>query len=494
MANQAYKPVRPDPVASFSEHFRVKAGQLAKLGAFDSVLERDSPFAISPRLLDGSKAPELAGSHELVLKHFTNVIDLLEQAKPGDALWRAAADLFNFPEFAGASLGYSAQRGNGRGWPVNVRNATLQTAKAMVDAGVRNPRIFELVSLFQEGIGHDLVSDMIGNILREPLIAYTQRIAAKLRVALVPFNGITGPGLPAYLNASNEVRYVILVPEDILSDLPVAMTYKDIGMVASANVDLRAYFNKRLGTRWRLDIKRSMSKRNVRDAIINSAEFVDAILRRYEAKRVTTYNFERDPKDGVRWLRRAKHDVAQNPVAFSLAAVKTPTEAIIAVSDVLEHFKKLTETTRVKAALYNDDKTSRHETGVQDVFYAVAASHTLFNNLDVSAEVVVGNGKVDYKFSLGRNIRIVVEMKLARNGKLIDGLRNQLQIYIAGEDAIHAFYLVINNGGAGADKNVADLQADIADNGVPADTTVIICDARQKMPPSKIRSQKKEQP
>jgi hypothetical protein len=364
-----------------------------------------------------------------------------------------------------------------------VRKATLKTGKEIVDAGIRNPRIFELVGLFQDGVGPDLISDMIGTILHEPLVAYTQQIAKKLSVPLVRFDDIRDPGLPAYLNDKNIARYVILVPEDILSDLPIAMSYEDIGSVASANADLRTYFNKRLGARWRLDMKKSMSKRNVRDAIIHSAEFAEAILRRYHGKRVSSYNFDRDPKDGVRWLRGAKRDVAQNPVQFSLKTVKTPAEAITAVGDVLEHFKKLTETTRVKAALYNDDKTSRKETGVQDVFYAVAASHTLFNDLDVSAEVVVGNGKVDYKFSLGRKIRIVVEMKLAKNGKLVDGLRNQLKAYADGEDAIHAFYLVVNNGGAGADTNLADFQAGIAANGTPAKTTVVMCDARLRPSP-----------
>lgn len=487
MAKPKYKPARPDPVASFSEHFGVDPDAMEELGVFDPIIERDSPFAISPRLLDGTTAPELTGAHDKVLEHFSKVMALLEHATPGDSLWKAAFRLFDFPEFAGASIGYSTQRGDGRGWPVNVRRATLKTGKEIVDAGIKNPRIFELVGLFQEGVGLDLVSDMIGTILRDLLIEYTQRVAKELGVPLLSFEGSPTPGLPLYLSERGEERCVILMPQDVLSDLPVAISYDDIGIVASANDETRTYLNKNIGKNWQSDMRKSMSKRNVREAIIHSKAFADSVIKRYQAKRVQQYNFKSDPRDAVRWLRRAKYEASQNPLQFSLTAVRTKDDAVTAVREVLEYFKKLVQTTRVKAALYNDNKTPRRETGVQDVFYAVAATQSIFNDLDVSAEVAIDNGKVDYKFSLGRSIRIVVEMKLARNGALVDGLRTQLPTYAKGEDAAFAFYLVVNNEGPGADKHVAELEADIEKNGVPKVTEVIVCDARRRAAPSKIR-------
>ncbi|MBC5803383.1 MAG: hypothetical protein GIX03_10405 [Candidatus Eremiobacteraeota bacterium] len=63
---------------------------------FDPIIERDLPFAISPRLLETTTVPELLGAHGRMLRHFSDVMALLEQAASGDALWRAALDLFDF--------------------------------------------------------------------------------------------------------------------------------------------------------------------------------------------------------------------------------------------------------------------------------------------------------------------------------------------------------------------------------------------------------------
>jgi hypothetical protein len=475
MARAPFRPTRPDPVASFSEHFAVDPDEMEDLGVFDPILERDSPFAINPKLLDSTTVPELRGGHDLVLQRFIDVMTLLEHAEVGrGAMWRSAFELFYFPEFAGASIGYSAQRGDGRGWPRTLRHTTLITGKDIVDAGIRNPRIFELVGLFQDGVGLDLVSDMIGTILRHPLMAYTQRMALELGAPVLPHSGALGFELPTYLNQRGEPRFVVLMPQEILSDLPVALDREDIARVASANEEVRAYLNAQIGHVWLRD--RRLDKRAIRDAIVRSPKFAEEVLARYARSRSARYDFARDPRNAIRWLRTAKYEASQIPLEFSIERVTTLEEAIMAVRELLLHFRYLVEQTRVRRALYNGT-TPRNEVGVQDVFYAVAASHSIFRGLDVNAEVLTGHGTVDYKFSIGRDVKIVVELKLARSAALLDGLEIQLPAYARAEQADHAFYLVVNNGGTNATRNLQRLEERLHDRDAAGLPDVIICDA-----------------
>ena len=111
--------------------------------------------------------------------------------------------------------------------------------------GITDPRFFELVGLFEKGIGPDLVSDMVGTILTEPLITFTQRVCTGLGVPMHHFviNGATY-ALPGYLPEKGEAeRYVILVPEDVLSTMPVALDRSEVAIIAEHNREAREYLN-----------------------------------------------------------------------------------------------------------------------------------------------------------------------------------------------------------------------------------------------------------
>jgi hypothetical protein len=316
---------------------------------------------------------------------------------------------------------------------------------------------------------------MIGTILREPLIGYTQRIARELDVPLSPNLGIPAPGLPTYLNERGASRYVVLLPQEILSDLPIVLSREDIATVAAANEEIRAYLNQRIGRAWMRE--RTLNKSAIRAALVRSREFADEVLARYERTPVARYNFAQDPRDALRWLRAAKFAASEEQIEFSVESIRTPEDAIIAVRDLLSHFRYLVEQTRVRRCLYNDNGTPRGEKGVQDIFHAVAASHSLFRGLDVNAEVLTGHGTVDYKFSIGRVVTIVVEIKLARSDALLDGLEVQLPAYARAEQADHAFYLVVDNGGAAAPRNLQRLGVRLAERDAGALPEVIVCDA-----------------
>jgi hypothetical protein len=136
---------------SISDFVKVPAAAFDATGAFDAILDVDSKLFIDPHLVRSSKAPELALSAQTVRTRFEQVIRLLVASRgPGDSFWRQAERLFTFPEMRGLCIGYSRDGTSGRGMGPHLRARMLSTGKEIVDAGVNDPEIFELMGLLEE--------------------------------------------------------------------------------------------------------------------------------------------------------------------------------------------------------------------------------------------------------------------------------------------------------------------------------------------------------
>jgi hypothetical protein len=119
-----------------------------------------------------------------------------------------------------------------------------------------------------------------------------------------------------------------------------------------------------------------------------------------------------------------------------------------AVLAICLKFKELIETHALAEALYTDDGKPRKERIAQKVFFAIADAYCAANGLDISPETNSGRGAVDFKFSMGYVLRVVVEVKLTSNTRLLHGYETQIREYQKAEGTEHAIYLVIDNGGA----------------------------------------------
>ncbi len=98
---------------------------------------------------------------------------------------------------------------------------------------------------------------------------------------------------------------------------------------------------------------------------------------------------------------------------------------------------------------------------VQRLFFAVAYSYCKTNNLDVTPEADTGNGPVDFKFSKGFGGRVLVEIKLSTNPKLVKGYTRQLETYKTAEETQKGFYLVVDVGQMGnKEKALLDVKND----------------------------------
>lgn len=90
------------------------------------------------------------------------------------------------------------------------------------------------------------------------------------------------------------------------------------------------------------------------------------------------------------------------------------------------------------------------------------------NNIDISPEIDTGNGKIDFKFAVSFNERVLVEVKLSTNSNVVSGYTTQLEIYKASQQTMRAIYLLIDVGSMGKkDKRLIDIRNEAAKLGNP---------------------------
>lgn len=476
-----------EPTITFSDYYNIDPKLLENLGTFDPFLSADTPLAIDPKLLDEAPDPELRGAHDEVLARFGDVFKLLRLSKQReDKPWRSARVLLTFPEFRGASLGTSQTSGNGSGWGPTTTAQVLQSAKEIVQAGLDDPAFFELLALFETGIGADRLGDMLGNIILPRLAAYTKRVCNEIQV---PTEAVTVAGhsydLPVWTDERARKRYVVLVPHSILSDMPVALDRRQVEYVASRNAEARDFLNRRIGQDWRRRVVSTSpdGKSATRAAFFSNIPYFRQFIEHYRRQTPVPYDFESDPK-----ALRLIHDVLawaeSNAIPLTLAPSPSKENVFDLVRAIVLHFKQQVEQNRLAKALYVQGKPRREDIA-QAVFQAVADAHCKHNDLDLSAEVNAGRGPVDFKFSNGRRARVLVELKLSNSTQLLHGFEKQLLAYEAAEDTDLSIYLVIYNGFG--DSRLEQLEARVAE--AQADgkrmPEVVIVDATPKPSGSK---------
>lgn len=98
--------------------------------------------------------------------------------------------------------------------------------------GVQYPEIFQLVSLFEENIGPDRLSDMVATIIYPDIVKFTKRIQDELGISREKYSEYIfredGLAMNPYKGCE-----ILFLPEDILHELPIAKCWDDIDRVVS---------------------------------------------------------------------------------------------------------------------------------------------------------------------------------------------------------------------------------------------------------------------
>lgn len=213
----------------FSEHFGIDPAALEELGVLDPTLNVDTNLFIDPLLLAHSAHDEMRkGATATYEAHFGKVIRLLTASKRvEDPAWKAAEKLLRFPEVKGTCLGYGAESVSGSGSGADATASYISTAREIVTIGVDDPDLFVAMALFEDGVGPDRISDMTTNVILPDLLAFNEKVLKALGVTTEEFKIRLKNGLEYVtklpVNPCVEKRTpVILVPRDILRELPMA--------------------------------------------------------------------------------------------------------------------------------------------------------------------------------------------------------------------------------------------------------------------------------
>lgn len=426
----------------FSQEFEIDAKRILKLGLLDPILNGDTRLFIDPVLLRSSKNAVI---NSIGLKsfgdYFGNIIRLLPHSSViGDLAWRNAARMFKLEELPSLCLGFGGDTTRGRSVDADTQARILKTAKDIIDLGVKDPELFSLIGLLEAGVGPDTIGDMTAHAILPALIKITSDAATELGVKVKD----------AYIDG-NEARLpynkfsdkpLLLVPLDILRDLPVASDWSDISSAAAENAAIRERVNRFIGDIWGL--KTRAQKDQVRASALSSRNAFQAVMDAAYLLGDDSYDFEADLEGHEVFREALRNFGTQFPLKIIQPKVKSHTELRKIVDQIVDHFKNLIEKNGVNYLLW--DKTGpRKEKAAQRLFFAVADVYCKANNIDISPEAHSGGGPVDFKFSSGYNGRILVELKLS-TGKVVHGYNTQLGVYEDAEKSFESIFLVIDVG------------------------------------------------
>jgi hypothetical protein len=478
-----------DPVR-FSEHFGISGNLLEEAGVLNPTLNADTLLFIDPLLVPLSSHPEISGkARDVYVEHFGQVVRLLRATKyRGDVAWRSARRLMEFPEVKWTCLGYGANSVAGSGSGVFTTDSVMGTAKEIVDLGIEDPDLFVAMGLFEEGIGPDRISDMATNVIFPGLLDFNARVLPCLGVPTKRFSLVLRNGNSYTANLpvnpfGKKSQPIVLVPTDILRDLPIANDWSDVADAAARNVALRRQLNQDIGDIWRY--RTLKDKNDLRRRVLSSPAAFETFLEMLHGADTKPYNLVSDPRGEIVWRHVLETIAAEQPL--TLAAPRSLDAAGVAavVEKIIEQFRFLIEDRRLSEELYHEGGP-RPEKAAQRLFFAVAYAYCKANNLDITPEADTGNGPVDFKVSTGFTGRVLVEVKLSTNGKVVAGYSRQLETYKGAEETTHGFYVLLDVGGMGRKaKDLLALKNREATAGRPVSSIVII-DGKRRLSASKL--------
>jgi len=267
-----------------SDYFGISHEDWIDEGALDSFITIDSRLHIDPHLLQTAATPELKDSYKRFTDHFDNVLHLLAASKyKGDVFFRRAVSKLTFHELSYVALGYSVGHTRGKGIGSRLARTLADTALQIVNAGIYDPIIFELVGLFETGIGADKICDMTVWLILPDLCEFSERVAKNLglrtheidvlgrkyKLPIIPSNRRSKPLIPR-----------ILIPLEILRDLPIAHDWSDIDYVCKYNNELRERVNNIIGSTWK-EATRNVSKKKLKEVLLANPDLLRDLIDLY---------------------------------------------------------------------------------------------------------------------------------------------------------------------------------------------------------------------
>ncbi|MCJ1962074.1 hypothetical protein [Novosphingobium mangrovi (ex Hu et al. 2023)] len=476
MTATIYKPIL------FSTYFGVDPDVLNDAGFLDPFTNIDTPLFVDPVLLEKSNV-ELIRTSAIARfrEHFSRYVRLLALSKnEGDPAWKAAAKLLDLDEPPENGLGFGGSGRSGSSRPEDIQVAILRTTKLIIALGADDPEMISLMGFFEEGVGPDTISDFTTRVIMPELLQLTKQFCDANNVPVRPMPGANGGELPCVVDANGRERFMVLVPRDIVRDLPLANDWSDLEDAVNANQEVRDRVNALLGqvASNTVEDRKSATKA----AALADKDTFEAFL---AAVKAHADNY--DPNDDMFAYFKLKDIVAHGfpdlPGDGGYDLSKGPDEVYRLVIDTIEFFAHHVERGNLWEELWIDGKPKR-ERAAQLIYFAIADAYCRANNVDISPEAHMGGGPIDFKFSVGYDVRVLVEMKRS-GGQVKHGYEKQLEIYLDAARTNLGVFVIMDFGDLGRKLDaINEIRQARIDTGERA-SKIIVIDSTQKASASK---------
>jgi len=405
----------------FSDHFNIDKAKLKELGVFDPILNFDTKLFVEPLLLKKSSSEIIRNAANTFDQFFIDLLILIKISnQQDDKPWRQAQRVVKFPEYKYTCIGYGSNSINGSGSGAWLNDKILQSAKDIVNLAKDDPKIFLILPLLEEGVGADIISDMTQNIVDQDICEFTVDVMQKL--------GLTAD---CQHKARNKLVYdllknpfnkcpIKLLPDDILSDLPLADNFDEwLAKMADINGDLRESVNKHIGSNWSNETK-AKKKETLLDLLKSDKSFFMQVLETLKTEDFSHYDIEADWQGLHRWLKDSEKFIklkTSNKVGF----LNDGLEAIfLAVGEIIDNFKYLIESEELWRIFWTSHYSKLihvKEFYSQMLFYMVASSWVTSkdSNLNCVRSFNKETKQIDFKFSVLGKFSVNVMVKHSDN-------------------------------------------------------------------------------
>jgi hypothetical protein len=514
----------------FSDFFDVSRQTMKDYGAFDVSLINDLPMFIDPFLLFNSEKAEYQALHDEMIKY----VKFLRDKSIGSALDTGSMHAwYIFKEIKQNWLGFSLSGNRGRGlgpdFATSLHKNFNTTFKAFGEEDIPESPHFEKLTLFDEGVGKDNVSDFTTNLIKKFLLDYTQEFARQhvkpeftkdFAVGRAYFNYKTETWvsktyrLPAFFG-----DFVLLTPQDLLTKDDLWINQRDLigdytEIVDSIhNVQLRAqinnYFSQELDIilAWKEQkrrealAKRVKSKKPIRFLRPLEPSEADRKLVKWKAihkfPQIIDYYLAVKENHGDRAARQSRENVNQIETQF----VKQVEKLVGLLEEHTHFYSEPTDSydAALKRALYLKD-VIEHNNGWR-VFYVnghpitrEADVHILYrltwfaSAFDVNSEANSGRGPVDFAISKGSANKALAEFKLASNPQLAANMEHQTAIYQQAHRTGKSVKVIVYYN----EDELSKVELILRQLGLENDKSIVLIDARNdnKQSASKVKTPK----
>jgi hypothetical protein len=305
--------------------------------------------------------------------------------------------------------------------------------RAAIKRGIKHLDHFELLGVFNAGIGPDRISDLTCTILKRRFVEYTADVAAERgwetegwKVPIGP-NGIEEIEVELPTNPFSE-EPILLVPKRFLRRLPTL--YAEDWWEWHVH---RASLN--------IDLLEDVRKEEIVAEAIKHRKAVDEWVGEREKGAANPYDVDNDPELVWRWDPITAAWVGANKV--NLGPYKREDRFHKLIEKVIEQYRQFIEEEGGWRLLWNDGKTEKNEDAAQSLFRGIAKHYCHAAGIAIDREVNLGQGPVDFKFSKGREYLAHLEVKKLHNGAFWNGLNKQLVTYMRSDECENGWLLAI---------------------------------------------------